>query len=97
LFELHADFAVGKISDLDSPQIDAQEPESALQFLDRAESLLELAGERSPAVEVHLVGLRGGALYDEGQIDAGVEMLERARALSPEVWGDGLLSPDELR
>jgi len=78
-------------------QIAAQDPESALQFLDRAESLLELSGDRSPEVEVHLVGLRGGALYDTGEIDAGVELLELARAKAPDVWGDGTLSPGELR
>jgi hypothetical protein len=77
--------------------IDAQHPEAALQFLETADSLLELTGNQFPETHVHIVGLRGGALYDEGQIDVGVELLERARLMAPGVWGDGVLSPEELR
>lgn len=78
-------------------KIEVKRPEEALQFLQRADSLLEQSGARSPEVEVHIVGMRGGALYDQGQIDMGVELLERARRISPEVWGDGVLSSEEFR
>lgn len=77
--------------------LEEQDPVSALQFLDRADSLLQIGGDLPPEVEVHLLGLRGGALYDSGRIEEGVELLDRARAISPEIWGDGALRAEELR
>jgi tetratricopeptide (TPR) repeat protein len=77
--------------------IEVQDPTRALQFLDRADSLLRMNGDPPPEVEVHLLGLRGGALYDSGRIDEGVELLDRARQLSPKIWGDGTLQAEELR
>ena len=77
--------------------VETQDPTRALQFLDRAHSLLRMQGEIEPGMQVHLLGLRGGALYDAGQVEAGVELLDQAREMSPRVWGDGALHPDELR
>jgi len=77
--------------------VETQDPQRALQFLDRADALFRMQGTPPPGVQVHLLGLRGGALYDSGDISAGVELLDRARELSPAVWGDGALHPNELR
>jgi tetratricopeptide (TPR) repeat protein len=77
--------------------VETLDPQRALQFLDRADALLRMQGDPPPGVQVHLIGLRGGALYDSGDITAGVELLDRARELSPSVWGDGALHPNELR
>lgn len=74
---------------------DEREPERALEYLDQAETLLRSRGELPPRVEPHLLGLRGALLRDSGA--DGEPWLERARALAPEVWGDGHLAPDELR
>ena len=59
--------------------------------------MLRMGGDPPPEVQVHLLGLRGGALYDSGRIGEGVELLDRARELSPEIWGDGALRAEELR
>jgi tetratricopeptide (TPR) repeat protein len=77
--------------------VDGARPEQALRFLDRATTLLEMQGEDSPRIQVHLIGLRGEALYASGNIDDGVDLLEQAREMAPEVWGDGRLAPEELR
>lgn len=78
-------------------QVEEQDPLRALQFLDRTDSLMRMSGDLPPEVQVHLLGLRGGALYDSGRIAEGVELLDRARELSPEIWGDGALRAEELR
>ena len=77
--------------------VEGQDPARALQFLDRADSLLQMSGEPPPEVGVHLIGLRGGALYDSGHIEEGVELLDRAREIAPKIWGDGALQAEELR
>ncbi|MFT5442349.1 MAG: tetratricopeptide (TPR) repeat protein [Myxococcota bacterium] len=77
--------------------IDAGQPKHALQFIDRAAALFYMRGDPPLRVEVHLLGLRGGALYDSGETLSGGELLDRARAISPKVWGDGSLSAQELR
>lgn len=77
--------------------VESRDPERALQFLDRAESLLRMNGDLSDEVAVHLDGLRGGALYDAGDVDEGGELLDRARSLAPSIWGDGALQAEELR
>jgi len=77
--------------------VEEQDPLRALQFLDRADSLLRMNGDLPLEVEVHLLGLRGGALYDSGRVEEGVELLDRARKLSPRIWGDGALRAEELR
>ena len=77
--------------------VETQDPTRALQFLDRADSLFRMQGEVEPGMEVHLLGLRGGALYDAGDVEQGGDLLDKAREMSPRVWGDGALHPDELR
>jgi len=77
--------------------LQANEPERALIYLDRAEGMLRLEGGTSPEVEAHLLGMRGEALYATGQYADAQGYLERARELAPGVWGDGYLSPEELR
>lgn len=77
--------------------VEGRDPARALQFLDHAESLLRMRGGLSDEVQVHLLGLRGAALYDSGQLSEAAELLDRARALSPKIWGDGSLDADELR
>jgi tetratricopeptide (TPR) repeat protein len=77
--------------------VDGARPEQALRFLDQATSLLEMQVEDSPRIQVHLIGLRGEALYASGRIDEGIDYLEQARQMAPSVWGDGRLAPEELR
>jgi tetratricopeptide (TPR) repeat protein len=77
--------------------VDGARPEKALPFLDRASTLLEVQGEDSARVRVHVIGLRGEALYASGRIDEGIDYLEQARLMAPEVWDDGTLAPEELR
>lgn len=77
--------------------VEQQDPTRALQFLDRADSLLRMQGEIESGMQVHLLGLRGSALYDAGRVEEGVDLLDQAREMSPAVWGDGALHPDELR
>ncbi len=69
----------------------------AMDLLDQAAALFEAEGLLGPAVEVHLTGLRGRAMYAEGRSDSAILYLERARQLAPVVWRDGYLSADELR
>ena len=67
----------------------------ALEYLQQAESLLRAERAFSPGVQPHLFGLRGAALQATGR--DGLPELERAAQLAPAVWGDGQLSPSELR
>lgn len=78
--------------------------EGALRYLDQAELLLRSeapalggSGALPPRVEAHLAGLRGAALRVLGRGEAADRHLDAARALAPTVWGDGVLSADELR
>jgi hypothetical protein len=73
-----------------------------VQSLAQSELLLESQGLRSPRVEPHLIGLRGRAKLRE--IDgggsgwsSGEAMLDEARSLAPDVWGDGWLGASELQ
>jgi hypothetical protein len=71
-----------------------------LQSLEQSELLLDSQDLHSPRVEPHLVGLNGRAKlrgYDAGERRAGEALLDEARAMAPEVWGDGWLSVTELR
>ncbi len=77
--------------------VEAGDPTRALQFLDRAESLLRMQGELADEVAVHLDGLRGGALYDAADHEGGAPLLDRARERAPRIWGDGALQAEELR
>lgn len=74
--------------------VDALEPERALQLLEQAAALFEAQGMRVDRVGVHLIGLRGRAYEELG--DDGSALLDRAAALAPDVWGDGMLQPSEL-
>ena len=78
-------------------EIGGPRPVRALSFVDRSEALLRMEEDESPRVLVHLIGLRGAALQRSGREQEAVEYLERAAAMSPEVWGDGVLTADELR
>lgn len=70
------------------------------QSLAQSELLFDSQDLRSPRVEPHLVGLRGRAKlrgYDTGEHNAGEALLDEAKAMAPQVWGDGWLSVTELR
>jgi tetratricopeptide (TPR) repeat protein len=92
---------------LASFQIQWGDVDRGVQSLNQAELLLESQGLRSPRVEPHLTGLRGRALVrmraqksvatTSGRAAEGETLLERARALAPDVWGDGWLAAAELR
>jgi tetratricopeptide (TPR) repeat protein len=72
-------------------------PERALDFLDKAESLLRAQGAWAPPVEAQVVGLRGAALSFMGRPGDAAPLLERARTIDPWVWNDGALGAAELR
>jgi Flp pilus assembly protein TadD len=77
--------------------VSGRTPERALAYLDRAESFLRVQQDLSPRVEAHLVGLRGAALMEMGRTREAKPLLDRARELDPDVWGDGRLAALELR
>ena len=77
--------------------VEGGDPKRALQFVDHAESLLRMDGDLPDEIRVHLLGLRGAALYDLGQLSRAAELLDRARLLAPRIWGDGSLDSGELR
>ena len=70
---------------------------SALEYLDQAELLLGAEDLRSPRVEPHLAGLRGGALRARGDSNGASPLLSEASELAPSVWSDGELSAEELQ
>jgi tetratricopeptide (TPR) repeat protein len=76
---------------------DGDDPSWALSFLDKSDSLFRAEGGPSPRVAPHLVGLRGQALYESGDVQGGLPLLEQAWGLAPDVWTDGRLAPGELR
>lgn len=78
-----------------SPRIG--DAERATLLIDQAAALFEAEGMREPRVGVHLMGLRGLAMYATGNDADAALYLDRARELAPEVWGDGYLSAEELR
>jgi len=75
---------------------ESSEPERALAYLDKLDSLLSLESEPQ-GVEAHQLGVRGVALRATGQQQAGIALLSRAKELAPEPWQDGHLSAAELR
>ena len=77
--------------------IEAGDPARGVVFVDQAEVLLEASGESTLGAQVHLDGLRGRAAAIGDGSDAGVVLLQRAAERTPEIWGDGILSADELR
>jgi hypothetical protein len=92
---------------LASYQVQWGDVDRGVQSLNQAEVLLESEELRSPRVEPHLAGLHGRAqvrmrVYTRvaktnGRVQEGEPLLERARLLAPEVWGDGWLTAAELR
>ena len=76
---------------------DRSDPGRTLEYLDQAEILLESQDLNFPRVEPHISGLRGSALLVAGRSTEAKPLLERADTLAPSVWGDGRLSPEELR
>jgi hypothetical protein len=73
------------------------DPQRALDYVDRAEMLLESEAALSPRVEPHLLGIRGTALRAAGRAREGDALVARARDLAPGVWDDGRLSAAELK
>jgi Tfp pilus assembly protein PilF len=72
-------------------------PDEASAFLDQARSLFESQQRLGPSVDVWGLGLRAGIDRAEGRDDRADAYFDRARALSPEIWGDERLSAAELR
>jgi hypothetical protein len=78
--------------------VEQDEPQLALEYVARAEDLLEAESDAlSPGAEAHLDGLRGAALVLEGERVQGNELLEHAAQRAPDVWSDARLDADELR
>ncbi|MEZ4332084.1 MAG: tetratricopeptide repeat protein [Myxococcota bacterium] len=73
------------------------DPEEASAFLDQARALFESEGELGPAVDVWGLGLRAWIDRAEGRDADADARFEAARRLAPEIWGDELLSADELK
>jgi tetratricopeptide (TPR) repeat protein len=76
-------------------ELDAGDPQRALEYLDQAERLLGSEDALTPKVEPHLVGLRGAALQMTGR--GGEAELALARERAPGVWDDERLDAAELR
>jgi len=71
--------------------------DEASAFLDQARSLFESEQRLGPSVDVWGVGLRAGIDQAAGRTERADALFDRARALSPEIWGDERLSAEELR
>lgn len=71
--------------------------DEASAFLDQARSLFESQQRLGPSVDVWGFGIRAGIDRGKGRNDRADALFERARALSPEIWGDERLSAAELR
>ncbi len=71
--------------------------EEASAFLDQARSLFESEQTLGPAVDVWGLGLRAGIERGLGRNERADSLFERARLLSPSIWGDERLSASELR
>jgi tetratricopeptide (TPR) repeat protein len=77
--------------------IEVGEPERGVVFVDQAEVLIDSSGESTHGARVHLVGLRGRAGSLGPHSEEAANQLRQAADLAPQVWGDGILSADELR
>lgn len=77
--------------------IEAGEPARGLVLVDQAALLLESGGESTLGVRVHLMGLRGRAVTLGSSPENGATLLLHAAELAPKIWGDGILTADELR
>jgi hypothetical protein len=67
-----------------------------VETLEQARQLFDPELLVSPRVAPHFDGLRGRAMLRSGG-DSGRALLARAASAAPSVWGDGWLSPEELR
>jgi tetratricopeptide (TPR) repeat protein len=81
---------------VDLEAADPRDAERSLLLIDQAAALFEAEDMREPRVGVHLMGLRGRAMRTTGQEEDAALYLDRARALSPAIWGDEYLSAEEL-
>ena len=72
-------------------------PDEASAFLDQARSRFEAEGRLGPPVDVWGYGLRAWVDRSAGRDAAADRHLAAARALSPEIWEDEMLSAGELR
>lgn len=72
-------------------------PEEAGAFLDQARVLFEAEGEVGASVDVWGIGLRAWIDRAEGHDAEANARFDAARALSPEIWSDELLSAGELK
>jgi len=77
--------------------VEQGDPGPALAHLDRAEALLDAQDPPSPGAKVHCDRLRGAALALEGNESEARPLLDSAAHAAPDLWGDGMLSPAELR
>jgi tetratricopeptide (TPR) repeat protein len=75
----------------------AGNPEEASAFLDQARALFESEGEVGSSVNVWGLGLRAWIDRAQGRDAEADSRFEAARALSPQIWRDELLSADELK
>lgn len=75
---------------------ESSDPLRSLSYLDKLESL-QPSHELPKGARVHLVGLRGWALSETGESNIAMKHLAKAKVLSPRVWSDDRLSPEELR
>jgi tetratricopeptide (TPR) repeat protein len=71
--------------------------DEAAAFLDQARSFFEAQQRLGPSVDVWGLGLRAGIERGRGRTERADLLFDRARALSPEIWGDEQLSAAELR
>jgi len=77
--------------------LDGGDAAHATYLIDQAAALFEAEGMREPRVGVHLIGLRGRAMQLAGRSEEAILYLDRAGAMAPSIWGDGVLSAEELR
>ena len=77
-------------------EVDQGDPERAIDYLDKADALLSVE-PGAAGVRVHVTGLRGAALWQQGRRDEARPYLEAARRAAPRTWGDGQLDAGELR
>lgn len=71
--------------------------DEAAAFLDQARALFEAQGDLGPSVDVWGLGLRAGIDRARGRDERADALFDRARRLSPEIWGDERLAARELR
>ncbi len=77
--------------------LEADSIEDASAFLDQSRALFESQGRLGPAVDVWGLGLRAGIDRAAGNDLRAERLFDRARQLSPTIWGDERLSAAELR